>query len=403
MLCGVFAACEKQPKKSSNLPTRNLSANNLWLNFMGAGQNYILILLFTLLAGCKPKIESEDMWERYNAIRSIHDESLLTRVALDDEDDFFVAREAANKLETQALLAKVAIGSASYYARSNATIKLVRPFVFAKILNFDQEKAIMYVAECNDDVLLRELEETTLRGHKAGSLSEYKQKHESHSQIWRGCGVIAALKLSLNDPIVRSRLPGMKLKVEVSTVYEGYQLWLDGWPKRGFAVKGQQVEMSLCQNDAAVVKKTCKPDYPVSPDADTSECFFPNLVSKDFLVPLLRRHEFTKQDICSIATNSTIAELRAAAVALIDQPDLVCKIMRTDAAPQVRLSAIHVTHNEELLSIIASDRKENLRIRKAAIDAITSTSVLKKLTSTSEDWVTNAADYRLWELRQKHK
>lgn len=92
----------------------------------------IAVPAMTLLTGCAPSITSDDIGERREAVANITDQSLLMRVALEDESAA-VRMAAMEKVTDQSLLARMAIDDKSESVRKAAVEKVTDQALLEKV------------------------------------------------------------------------------------------------------------------------------------------------------------------------------------------------------------------------------------------------------------------------------
>lgn len=366
----------------------------------------LLICLFIVwLNGCgHPDLDSDDPVERRDAMDHLvfvlEDQQKLAEVALDDRDGEFATRAAAFMTD-QALLQKVAVGSAWYGARSAAFLRLESPSTLALLLCRDRAKAVPFVVRQTDEAFLREVSAICDRGYSNYSATwdekgavTYRDFFEQRmTQEWRNCGIIAALELSLDDPVIRDRLGGLELAVDRSERREAYVMSDSyGYRARAGAVIGETITLRIQRaasgspSAAPLCRRSFTTDFPPSKTASDNEEFVAaELSSVAVLSELLRRAEFTSEDLRTVATGGTVSDLRASAVSLLDDQALLATIARQDPSPQVRFMAVTRLQTQEILYQIAMNRHEKYGVRLLAASRVTDDAFSRKLARRSTD------------------
>jgi hypothetical protein len=372
----------------------------------------VALVLTICLFGCSaPDVDSDDRSEQRTALdRLLHaehvDERMLADIALDHRNDD-IAVQAALRIEDPALLETLAVGSAWFGVRYVAGTQLKSPGHLALLLRQEPDKAMPFVASQSDRGLLLTVNQISERGFNAWSVA-YDANDRSvllddfgarARQEWRNCGVVAALKLSLDDPTVRKRLGDVTLTVLGSPTSKTYRLFnrYTGDIRSAGEVLGETVTVridadpSMTRPASPLVERTFTTDFPSSKSAEeTAEFRAADMSATAVLAALLRRDEFAAEDIRVIATLSEVSELRASAVSLIDDQGLLATIAQQDPAPNVRFAAIEKLQVQELLYQIAMNLDEKLRIRYRASTRVTDPLLSKKLMANStNDFIRN--------------
>ncbi len=327
----------------------------------------------------KIAIENNDQGLRISAIRRLTDQAVLAKIAVGDRD-WNIRKDAVERLNDQAVLAKIAVEEKVSLVRESAAVKLTNQATLAKIAIEDKDGNVRAAAAgklTDQDTLAKiavEDKEWSVRGAAVENLNDQallaRITQNEMDQVVRAQAIavmdgsnpalnhlvgnlggltsdtresIARIKLVVQEPLIRNRLPRLVFVAHISKAFERYE---GQYVAGGGDMEGEQVIFELNQAAETLAKKKWITDFPY---ATTGLGFEPAHVHiGDLLADLLHNAVFTQEDFAGLSI-SEIPELRQAAVLNLTSQELLARIAVEDKTLEIRqaaerkLSDIHAT------------------------------------------------------------
>lgn len=193
---------------------------------------------------------------------------------------------------------------------------------------------------------------------------------------------VSRIRREIEEPLIRSRLPGLQCIEEVSPLFQKY------FPVPAI-VEGQKIIITLKQNNTTLVKGSWSTDFPATVDVKLGEgsaqpSFVPAKVSgEELLTKLLRLTAFTQEDLAELAT-STSADVRIGAASNLKDQKVLAKLATTDGDVGVRKAATKNLTDQATLAYLAT-KDRDLDVRRAAVKNLSDQALLTKLATADAD------------------
>jgi len=237
----------------------------------------IACLLTTIWGGCTSKspplpggseeTSNQVVLSKKFYIREMTDKVLLAKLSKGNN-----AEVATRMLTNQALLAAIAVEDEDRYVRVAAVEKVTDKSLLAKI---------------------------------AG---------REHGFATNAIVATATIRLGLENPIVRLRIPNAEFDIYDGSTHQLYSLH-PGWPT--ISVEGEYIEITVTQGSRTLAEDIWETDYPKSVPESPYKLFIPAEVNSIHLMKqLFSQPEFTREDLFDLE-KSPIPEVQAAALMLI--------------------------------------------------------------------------------------
>jgi hypothetical protein len=256
--------------------------------------------------------ESKDANVRRIAVGKLTNQAMLAKIGAADQDRE-VRRAAVGNLTDQALLAKIALKDQDFYIRLKAVKRLTDQAMLTQVAEnggdqFVRATAIAAMDESNPAL-------KRLAGDLGASTSD-------------AGGSIARVKLAIQEPLIRSRLPRIVFAPRVSDVSQSYTQ--SGVP---LDMRGESVSFVLSQDRKKLAEKEWSTDFPGQSAALTF--LAAKVHGEDLLAELLHNAVFMQDDLAKLSS-SEIPEVRQAAVGNLTNQALLAKIAAGDKNADVR-------------------------------------------------------------------
>ena len=345
-----------------NMKYRRASQILLWL---------LLIVSFAVISGCA-SLDSDDPWLRAEAVGKVTDQTVLAKVAMEDEHNL-VRRTAVENLTDPLLLAKIAVEDEHYLTRETAVgnQNLTDQSLLAEIAGQDSHPGPCYKA-------INKVFESSLLD---------ACKHRQYGNIRR----FAQLRLILRDPVIVKHTGRIEAYIIYTSTSESYTFDI----VNSTSIYGERLEVYIenMTDRSVILREHLITDFPkVTRSRQRISAYF------DFdriLGELLENCNVTDSGLADIAINAKDRAVRRAAVEkLTDQP-LLRKIAVEHEDDGVRRTAVEKLTDQPLLEKIAVEH-EDYWIRTAAVKKLTDQALLAKIAVEEEDErVRKAAKLRL--------
>jgi hypothetical protein len=260
----------------------------------------------------KIAVESEDANVRNIAVGRLTDQALLTKIAVEEKDPH-LRRAAVTGLTDQAKLAKIAIEDHDLYVRLRAVENLNDQALLAKVAEKGGDKFVRTMAIAAMDKSNPALK--LLAGDLGTSTSESGAS-------------IARIKLAIQEPPIRNRLPRILFVGSVSDISQTYTR--SGIP---LEMRGESVSFVLSEGRNKLAEKGWRTDFPGQ--LATVTFLGAKVHGEDLLAELLHHAVFTQDDLTELSS-SEIPEVRQAAVGKLTDQALLAKIAAKDRNADVR-------------------------------------------------------------------
>lgn len=260
----------------------------------------------------KIAVESEDANVRNITVGRLTDQALLTKIAVEEKDPH-LRRAAVAGLTEQATLAKIAIEDHDFYVRLRAVEHLNDQALLAKVTEKGGDQFVRTMAIAAMDKSNPALKR--LAGDLGTSTSESGAS-------------IARIKLAIQEPPIRNRLPRILFVGSVSDISQTYTQ--SGIPLER---RGESVSFVLSEGRNKLAEKGWRTDFPGQ--ATTLTFLGAKVHGEDLLTELLHHAVFTQDDLTELSS-SEIPEVRQAAVGKLTDQALLAKIAAKDRNADVR-------------------------------------------------------------------
>ena len=291
-----------------------------------------VLAIFIVATGCTPDVHSKRPSERRQAVSLIHDQTVLYKIALDEEENQAVRLTAISNLTDPNLLAKIALNSdVSPFVCVHAYKKL------ATIGALDSQRL------ATDPIV-------SLRWSKLLMISTASQCIPAHRRSDLASQLLVELNL-LNDPSVVAAIGSItKVDIKYNEKSESYYERINGRP---FVARGEQLEVHFQSGKVyPAFQFIWASDFPTPlyltgerGDLRLEDSWFPVLIDP---------HGYEVADkICRHLSESEL-----------DQ------IAEQGGRPNLRLAALEVLTNDDVISRVASEDRD-LEVREKAIERLT--------------------------------
>jgi len=187
---------------------------------------------------------------------------------------------------------------------------------------------------------------------------------------------IARIKLAVQEPIIRSRVPGLSCVADVSTTSKEYV----GPISR---VTGERVTVALLQGSVTIYEGLWITDFPfLFHSLQKKDYISPEVSARDPLTKLLQLSVFTPEDL-ALLSRSRIPEVRVAAAANLMDRALLAKLVAGDRAYGVRSAAARRINDLEA--------PEKAAARLTAVAQLTDQAALARVATEDKDSTVRAA------------
>ncbi len=208
---------------------------------------------------------------------------------------------------------------------------------------------------------------------------------------------IARVRLALQEPRVRARLPGMAFTVSVDGTSERYERVGAG---TFVVVHGESVSFRAIQEGRTLVERQWSTSFPETLSSQPWGGSGPprfvgaHVSELPFLEELFRLPVFTQADLTEL-TRSELPEVRAGSVRNLTDQAVLEKIVREDRSQSVRHAAAgRITDQGVLAGFVLGS--EDPHIREGSLAKLTDQAALAKVALEHRDWrVRQAAVDRL--------
>jgi hypothetical protein len=285
----------------------------------------------------KIAVEVKDPYIRKAAVEKLKDQVFLAKIAVEDEAPI-VCGAAVGKLTDQTALAKVAIEAR--YNHELALRKLTDQTSLAKVAAEAKDPRVRSAAvgKLTDQSLLARLaekgEDRLVRAKAIAAMNKSNPDMRSLAgdlvaSTTDAGESIARVRLAIEEPSIRNRLPRIVFVPSVSDVYQsysGFSVWRAG-------MQGESVSFVLSQDRKTLTKKSWSTNFPGQTQALTF--LAAKVHGGDLLGELLGDGRFTQDDLVELCS-SEIPEVRQAAVGNLTDQALLAKIAAEDNNANVR-------------------------------------------------------------------
>ena len=331
----------------------------------------LLIVSFAMTSGCA-SLDSDDPYLRAKAVKKLTDQTVLAKVAMEDEHDW-VRRTAVEKLTDPLLLARIAVEDEDYLVRGTAVgnQNLTDQSLLAEIAGKDSHPETCYKAI--NKVFDSSLLDTC--------------KHRQYGNIRR----FAQLRLILRDPVIVKHTGRIEAYIIYTSTSESYTFDI----VNSTSIYGERLEVYIenMTDRSVILREHLITDFPkVTRSRQRISAYF------DFdriLGELLENCNVTDSGLADIAINAKgRAVPRAAVEKLTDQP-LLRKIAVEHEDDGVRRTAVKKLTDQPLLGKIAVEDEDG-GVRRTALEKLTDQPLLEKIAVEHEDyWIRTAAVKKL--------
>ncbi len=273
----------------------------------------------------KIAIEDKNRDVRMAAVGKLTDQALLAKIAVEDKN-IRIRMAAAGQVTDQTLLAKITVDDRDGFkhlgmAGEVAFKKLTDQTLLAKIAMEDKDQSLRIAALrklTNQTFLARvavESKDPIIRSKAIGAMDE------SNPALKRFIGLadpsddtgrsIARIKLSIQEPRIRNRFPGILLTASIDSISQPY-----GPPGAtiGFAsLSGETVSFVLSQGGRILAKKGWSTAFPGTLYGNHVDFIPAKVHGEELLAELLNDAVFTQDDLTELSSTSEFPELRWAA------------------------------------------------------------------------------------------
>jgi hypothetical protein len=296
---------------------------------------------------------------RTAAVTRITDQELLAKIAMEDQAKA-PRRQAVKELTLQAVLAKVVFEEPVEDIRKLAIEKVTDPYLRYR-----------YCDDCRfEDIGLLKDSDPRLK-RIAG---DFQEPNEGATNC------LARMKLVIREPVVQTRLAGLRCVAEIRRSSQGYA---SGGPTAA-VVYGEIVTIKFQRNGATLAALTWKTDF--SAEIDSRRGYTTKHAEthgQDLLSILFQMPAFSRDDLGVLAA-STIPEVRIGAVANIADPTLLARMAIGDKSAWVRRAAVGRVTDQAVLGEVAAKDSDQM-VRLPAIDRLTDPVLLANLARTGTD------------------
>jgi hypothetical protein len=200
------------------------------------------------------------------------------------------------------------------------------------------------------------------------------QSEDPRKETWIRDGGIDRMKLAVQEPRIKERMPDLQCVVEVSKTFREY---IGVFPTSGdrTTVEGEQVTIKLQQGGHTIDESSWSTAFPHSMGHSSHPIVLTADVSGEaLLIRLFHRDSFTQDDLADLG-HSNIAEVRIGAATNLTKQGVLTVLATTDADPRVRSAAAMNLSDQAVLARVATGDKSSLA-RTAAVERLTDEAVL---------------------------
>jgi hypothetical protein len=352
------------------------------------------------------------------ALGKLTDQAALTEIAVESKSNG-LRRFAVGKLTDQAALGRIAVDDKDWRVRSTAAVRLTNQPLLAKIAAEDKDAHVRIAAARNltDQPLLAKIAETQVdrfvRATAVAAMDPSNPALRRQAGDLKGgissdvVSSIARVKLSVQEPRIRSRFPRIAFQAAVSDVSRSYRdVPRYGQPEpfgAAGSIDGEFVSFVLSQDGEILAKMRWASAFPAETTAASLSSFQPAEVHSDeLLTDLLHNAVITQDDLAELSV-SEIPEARKAAVQNLTSQAVLAKSATEDQLAQIRSAAVVKLTDQTALAKVAVGDKD-FAIRLEAVAKLTDQAVLAKIAAEDKDLsVRRDAQRRLAWLRQNVK
>jgi hypothetical protein len=260
-------------------------------------------LLIGVLAGCGPRLKSNDWEQRRDAVDRISDQRVLAKVAMSDPAPF-VRMEAGRRLTDSAVIVEVAMNEKN---------------------DPNPEGGVSAVENLNDQALLTKIAYNAPNWDvRKSALRKIPGQHGIYELLVKGSPTLkyeltkhfeanrclARMKLVTQESIIKAHFPRLQCEGSLTEMSQSYGYHPAGFTEPPKNVSAENDTISFLQDDKMIVQTTWEAEFPTW--ARDGQYFPAHVSCGDLTKKLLQRKEFTPGDLNELI-NSYIPEIREAA------------------------------------------------------------------------------------------